>query len=776
MLLGSKEKDVRGEEYKVACALWEEGKYGEAEDLFRQVQGWEKQLGEDHEATLNSKKRLGRILCSQKRYTLAEKLFRQVVQAKEEEPGNAIINWLSVKHWLGCPLYGQKDIPTFHTGASASVEEYARSSLECLYCRLLLNVIDQVHPGWICEQRDIKFIKISSLRLSWHSQPYIQLHLVGKGLERIGFNDIEIRIDTDDDSTWNVDLRGSLSRFEWEQAESWLRDCVHSHAICRTPNIGFVPKRLVQVIDGDSGLRLVERDDLKLFSEDYCALSYCWGLQGNTLTTRKENLEHHLRGMRLSSMPQTIQDAVIVCRSLHIPYLWVDALCIVQNDDGERDWYEQSSEMCEIYSNAHLVISADASPTSNFGFLPGRDRMDKRWETSRVFDTESDRRIIASVRTHDANTTILYTGRAWDGKSINPLLQRGWALQESMLANRLLRFTSCGMQWQCNHAHRDEMGLMSRAIRLAKLTRLYPSLKSSLPQSAIPAISIEEEKYTRHITDFMNQNSSASIYHAWQGIVSYYSERDLTKIADKLSALSGLARLVSDALQCKPDAYLAGHWKDDLASSLLWYVSRSKVPNRSSPYRAPTWSWASVNCQVRYFQEQYQFLFKTSVTIHSAHCQPSPLDSFGRVTSGKLSVTGMLTPVSLHISPTKSHQIQYTGKGGCAGHPYTDQFSWVSLFGGSALEHVDPVFYYEVLLDDKTPADAVLLTDIKCLLVGRHKDTMTEGSRVWWLVLKRTLVDEECWERIGIGYFHERWWEQELFNERWAEMGTVTLV
>lgn len=173
----------------------------------------------------------------------------------------------------------------------------------------------------------MKFIKTGDVRFSWHSQPYIQVRLAGEGLIRTGFDHIEIRIDIgqshltcltlpinvsptllnsgqDDDLTWNIDPRGSLSRFEWKQTESWLQDCVDSHAICRIPNPRFVPKRLVQVIDSDSSLRLVERKDSEQRCVKYCALSYCWGPQGNALTTRKENLGEHLIGMSLSSMPQ----------------------------------------------------------------------------------------------------------------------------------------------------------------------------------------------------------------------------------------------------------------------------------------------------------------------------------------------------------------------------------------------------------------------------------------------------------------------------------------
>ena len=196
-----------------------------------------------------------------------------------------------------------------------------------------------------------------------------------------------------------------------------------------------------------------------------------------------------------------MQDAVVVCQSLGIRYLWVDALCIVQNDIDERDWYEQSGEMCEIFSNAHLVISADASPSSNFGFLPGRDHVEKQWQVVRVSDQDNNRQLIASVRVHKANTYVTFNGKAWDGTISDPLLHRGWALQESMLANRLLHITVHGPSWECNHIQKNQMSLMSRAIRVAKITRIYPGLKSNITANRFKTL-YEDDVNSRHITEF----------------------------------------------------------------------------------------------------------------------------------------------------------------------------------------------------------------------------------------------------------------------------------
>lgn len=448
----------------------------------------------------------------------------------------------------------------------------------------------------------------------------------------------------------------------------------------------------------------------------------------------------------------------------------------MQNDDLERDWYEQSGEMCDIYSNAYLVIAADASPSSNFGFLPGRDHIDKQWKKVRVHQslnhTLNDHQITASIRAHKQNTLVSYSRIAWDGKSGSPLLDRGWAFQERLLANRLLRFTSHGIEWECNKIHQGRLGLMSRTIRIAKLARIDPRVKEG---TLTPTrVGEEDEVRSRHLADFLGQNTPDSIYLAWHDIVSYYSEKELTRITDKLSALSGLARLVSESLSVKPEAYLAGHWRDDLNPSLLWHVTAPKVPNRSLTYRAPTWSWASTNGRIGYFHEQYQFRFESCLTIHDAHCDASHLDPFGHVTSGKLVVTGLLAIVSLHVSLQKPEKTPYTGFDGCAVQPFENRFFWVSVPPTMTdQEETDPTIHCEVLLDDDVRPDLIPSSNLACLLIGRHCDDWTDGHRAWWLVLKRVSY-EDSWQRIGIGYFHEYTRALGLFLQ--AEKRMVTLI
>ncbi|WAO94579.1 HET domain-containing protein [Fusarium falciforme] len=99
----------------------------------------------------------------------------------------------------------------------------------------------------------------------------------------------------------------------------------------------------------------------------YACLSYCWGKSEFTVTTRG-NLKGHLElGIELKGLPQTFQDAVEVARELKLRYLWIDALCIIQDEDDHEDWKRECGNMASIYRNSYLTIAAAWATSANGG-------------------------------------------------------------------------------------------------------------------------------------------------------------------------------------------------------------------------------------------------------------------------------------------------------------------------------------------------------------------------------------------------------------------------
>ncbi|KAF4451344.1 glycoside hydrolase family 5, partial [Fusarium albosuccineum] len=135
----------------------------------------------------------------------------------------------------------------------------------------------------------------------------------------------------------------------------WLDDCrnMFSHELCRKAYQHVGQTRPARVLDLTEQPRLIDGTAME---GPYCSLSYCWGESGvNTLTTQA-NLAQHMKGIPVDSLPIFIRESIHAARSLGYKYLWIDAPCIVQDD--EEDWGHEASRMSDIYSNSDLTISS----------------------------------------------------------------------------------------------------------------------------------------------------------------------------------------------------------------------------------------------------------------------------------------------------------------------------------------------------------------------------------------------------------------------------------
>jgi hypothetical protein len=154
---------------------------------------------------------------------------------------------------------------------------------------------------------------------------------------------------------------------------NWITHCDAGHLDCSTDRLhrqieqSFVPTRLVKLEDHlDQYVRLVSPSG----PVRYIALSYCWGTSEQSRTLRA-NIQSRERQLEVAQLPQTLKDAILMTRSLGIQYLWIDSLCIVQ--DNHEEWAIESSKMADIYSSAWLVVAATLAPDCASGFLNNRN-------------------------------------------------------------------------------------------------------------------------------------------------------------------------------------------------------------------------------------------------------------------------------------------------------------------------------------------------------------------------------------------------------------------
>jgi hypothetical protein len=157
-----------------------------------------------------------------------------------------------------------------------------------------------------------------------------------------------------------------------EIAKDWIRRCAVDHPNCRKLAATVMPKRFLNVYEepylyDSEGSRGI-----------YICLSYYWCISPNLLTTHG-NIDSMKNGLTWDSLPKTIRHVIMIARTLHIGYLWVDSLYIVQDD--EKDWETESAPMTAIYENSFLTIAAtDATDTDKGCFTDSPTRAKEMYQ------------------------------------------------------------------------------------------------------------------------------------------------------------------------------------------------------------------------------------------------------------------------------------------------------------------------------------------------------------------------------------------------------------
>jgi hypothetical protein len=564
-----------------------------------------------------------------------------------------------------------------------------------------------------------------------------------------------------------------------KQAYEWLQHCdrKEGHRKCQVGQLGnrsTLPRRLLCVNPksklGPDNIVLIEADSSNSKHAEYACLSYRWGVDKDTiLRTTSENFDQHHESIILQDLPQTIIDAVKVCRKLKIHYLWVDSLCIIQPKKGEsltsdevanQDWLQEGSTMDKAYGNSYLTIYAESPSSCTAGFL----RDSKFGCTSSPSDHDAD-------WSDDSDNE--YTEPLGSDGGGSVLRSRGWCLQEYLIPNRRLRFFESEMVWECN---------------CCQMCQCSPQRSSPLTRDRLSDI-----KPTRVLYERRPEPISFDHVREWGKIVEDYSSRSIASPeTNKLMGVHGVANLLSEAsgkTAQGQDRYVAGLWTSDLQTGLSWVSLRSKNCHRRLQGSAPTWSWASIDGPVT-------FQTSPSFTPSSSHpmVRCSNIDSISvhltkesaSTPEGYVSLTGSLVPIQLaSLDEQLSKRWDST---------HEQSLRPICLVRSSNMES------YPVILDFDTVDGAVELhtnsssvacwMEKKCLCGSsndscfsdaqrffalrmhtweeskepKHKGHITwskgrkrQGrvpSEVWYLVLKE--IEPDRYERIGMGHHSVR--------------------
>ncbi|KAF7930899.1 hypothetical protein EAE99_004149 [Botrytis elliptica] len=351
--------------------------------------------------------------------------------------------------------------------------------------------------------------------------------------------------------------------------------CDSKHRACSTARLSasFIPSRILDlnapvfpsIVLMDTRDQTFDQTTAKL---KYGTLSHCWGLV-HVITTRKETLMSHKERIEWSNLPKTFQDAIEIFRELRVRYIWIDSLCIVQNDTD--DWEKEAVLMADIYTNSYLNIAATAAKDSTAGCF--NDREIKYFfggvsissfqiphdghDISKVFVRPSFEPIHRRFTTSGKRR---YNHPAASDHDALPLLTRAWVYQERMLASRTLHFHPSEMILECRS------GLFCEC---AGLEKIYPLLDYNINQDIFSI-------------------SESAVLDRWLNIVGEYCKLALTKHDDRAIAILGVANIFQRRLGSK---YLA-----DIARALLWDASlqSGRIVYRFDRPTAPSWSWISL--------------------------------------------------------------------------------------------------------------------------------------------------------------------------------------
>lgn len=389
----------------------------------------------------------------------------------------------------------------------------------------------------------------------------------------------------------------------------WFRTCSETHSKCKvlqsrlTP---FTPTRLVEVLCDGEGQpqkwRLILGADVQ--TTPYFTLSHCWG-SSQHISLMKHNIHDLMAPMFLSTLPATYRDALTVVASLGMRYIWIDSLCIIQDD--EHDWISESSMMRMIYKTSACNIAALWANNSSAGCFALRDPY------------QTDPTIIKlQSGTYSAINPDLYHNEIKD----TPLSKRAWVIQERYLTRRQLSFAQSQVYWECPKYVASEQFINSMPAQPATITvgtaAILPPVNSTL-------------------------KSNMDLRKTWSDLIQMYSYCQLTHLSDKMIALAGIA---GEFRAANNDIYLAGLWKQNLEDQLCWSFDPNEFAQQNHAvtptYLAPTWSWVNFDGPVQY-DPMYcsespgvRFMEILEATVKSE--DPNGLHSF---TSSKLIVRGI---------------------------------------------------------------------------------------------------------------------------------------
>jgi hypothetical protein len=536
-------------------------------------------------------------------------------------------------------------------------------------------------------------------------------------------------------------------------------------------------------------------------------LSHCWG-KADIYKLTSETACHLRAGLKISLLPRTFQRTIEVVRFLDTKYLWIDSLCIIQN--SKEDWERESAQMGKVYSNGLLNIAATSSTDGEGGLFTERPSKLPLESTACYISSFWTDHSSSNLLIHRRSLphTMLLAGpllsRGWvlqERIMAKRMLHFGqqqlyWECNEhdcceiypSGVPELWTRPTS-GRFFKKNIPdlfikYGSNFGVATTAdsdMVNASLTQTPPDLSEAaaslrpstlegdlLASTASPNLAALQKL----ATEFWNASpSQANIFvegvisrgqvdelqsfldgvdsqkqavDFWNYIVSIYSRCKLTFEEDKLVALAGVARAMKVQMGCD---YLAGMWRVELERNLLWEVDSNS--RRPKEYRAPSWSWASIDGGINIPERRSETRDMVEIEISCVSTKKKSADEMGQVEGGALTVRGPL--MTCFVQKTEDF-----------GKNLPDEY--VKHYDPEIDSGDPPAYFFRIngvwdngspSMDAREPFDTSLKRELHCLPILQGKELLDHDSYSC-LVLEHT-EERGVFKRCGTLRFRPVW-------------------
>lgn len=529
------------------------------------------------------------------------------------------------------------------------------SSADCRICRLLVLVIEDANLDSV--SKVLLLLKdVGDHQLQVHCETksarplVITLNLWPlEELDETKLDDTQHKVTNGVfEGNANSPYTDSEHSFKW--AKEKIDECAKQHTTtCRPLEPTLLPDRVLRLGAGDQDIALwLSKGEAGL----YATLSHCWG--GHLpIMLKKATLQTFQAGIPWDSLPKTFQEATIFIRKLGYNSLWIDSLCIVQDDAD--DWAQQSAKMAGIYENSAINLAASAAFDARDGlFTPhrrsllgyitdGTEILDIKGVSMNALPTPKSAYFVIKEWVSKPHAQFYLRGEP--GLEAT-LFGRGWIYQERLLANRVLHFGNSELLWECNCSVYCQCG----------------SWRHSLSRHAYAQFPKNSHQIT--LTGLSQDPKPSQARYRWQRIVTEFSSMSITYESDRLPAMAGIAKQLQSRVPASH--YVLGMWKEVLFHHLLWQAVATELRDNQSRWQGvyavdssgrakpPSWTWASLGSAVKYPMEDPGTVAPTFVieTPQDPHIVRIPWSDevtarlLGRV-DGELVISGHLTETYL---------------------------------------------------------------------------------------------------------------------------------